>query len=100
MFNIELQNTHKALNRKLQGSAADVMKKGMVDAWEAGLFAEDACGVPILTVHDELDFEDYGDLDAPCWKELQHIMETCMDDQLSVPLLVDSSHGQSWAACK
>jgi DNA polymerase-1 len=100
MFNIEIQNTHKALNRKLQGSAADVMKKGMVDAWEAGLFSEDACGVPILTVHDELDFEDYGDLDAPCWKELQHIMETCMDDKLSVPLLVSSSHGVSWGACK
>lgn len=100
MFNIERQSTHKALNRKLQGSAADVMKKAMVDAWEAGLFEPDQCGVPILTVHDELDFEDYGPEDAPCWKELQHVMENCMGDMLRVPLLVSSSFGDSWAACK
>lgn len=100
MYNIELQNTHKALNRKLQGSAADVMKKAMVDAWEAGLFSEDMCGVPILTVHDELDFEDYGPEDAPCWGQLKRLMETCMDDYLSIPLQVTASHAQSWGGCK
>lgn len=100
MYNIERQSTHKALNRKLQGSAADVMKKAMVDAWEMGLFAEDACGVPILTVHDELDFEDYGDENAECWRELQHVMENCMGDLLKVPLLVSSSFGATWKDCK
>lgn len=100
MYNIELQQTHKALNRKLQGSAADVMKKGMVDAWEAGLFDEDQCGVPILTVHDELDFEDYGDEDARCWGDLKHVLENCMADKLRVPMIVSTSHGQSWGACK
>lgn len=96
-YNIERQHTHKALNRKLQGSAADVMKKAMVDAYEAGLFEEHACGIPILTVHDELDFEDKGDLDNPAWEELKHVMEHCMDHLLRVPLLVDGGYGETWA---
>lgn len=86
--------THKALNRKLQGGAADVMKKAMVDAYEAGLFEEDACGIPTLTVHDELDFEDFNDFDAPCWAELIRVMETCV--KTLVPLRVDAGVGQSW----
>lgn len=86
--------THKALNRKLQGGAADIMKKAMVDAYEAGLFAEDACGIPILTVHDELDFEDFGPEDASCWKELAHIAENCV--QTRVPIRIDAKSGQNW----
>lgn len=96
-FNIERQHTHKALNRKLQGSAADVMKKAMVDAYEGGLFADDACGIPILTVHDELDFEDLGDPDNPAWGELKRVMENCMGGLLRVPLIVDGDVGKSWA---
>ena len=94
-YNIERQHTHKALNRKLQGSAADVMKKGMVEAYEAGLFAEDACGVPCLTVHDELDFDDQGDLDNPAWRELERIMCSAIPG-LRVPLLVDAGVGKTW----
>lgn len=92
--NVERSFTHKALNRKLQGGAADVMKKAMVDAYEAGLFADDACGIPILTVHDELDFEDYGDPDAACWKELEHITENCVS--LKIPLRIDAKAGPNW----
>lgn len=96
-YNIERQHTHKALNRKLQGSAADIMKKAMVDAWEGGLFHDSACGVPILTVHDELDFEDRGDPDNPAWTELVHTMENCVASLLKVPLLVDMGTGVTWA---
>lgn len=95
-YNIERSHTHKALNRKLQGSAADVMKKAMVDAYEAGLFADSACGIPILTVHDELDFDDVGDLDNPAWAELKHVMENCMGSRLRVPLLVDAGVAKTW----
>jgi DNA polymerase-1 len=100
MFNIERQHTHKALNRKLQGSAADVMKKAMVDCWESGLFHDSACGVPILTVHDELDFEDLGDLDNPAWDHMQRTMESTLSERLSVPLLVDGGYGDTWKDCK
>ena len=98
MYSIERAMTHKALNRKLQGSAADVMKKAMVDAYEAGLFEEHACGIPSLTVHDELDFEYYGDMDNPAWAELKRTMENCMVDRLRVPLLVEGDVGPNWAA--
>lgn len=95
VYNIERSFTHKAVNRKLQGGAADVMKKGMVDAYEAGLFADDACGIPMLTVHDELDFEDENDLDNPAWLELMRVMETCIPS-LRIPLKVDQKIGKSW----
>ena len=97
MFNIERQQTHKALNRKLQGSAADVMKVAMVEAYEAGLFAEDACGIPVLTVHDELDFEDLGSPDNPAWIELKRTMEGALSGRLSVPLIVEGDVGETWA---
>ena len=95
-YNIERSHTHKALNRKLQGGAADVMKKAMVTAYEAGYFADDACGMPCLTVHDELDFEYYGrDLSAPCWTDFKHLMENAMPG-LRVPVRIDGSSGPAW----
>lgn len=92
--NIQRAFTHKALNRKLQGGAADVMKKALVDAYEAGLFEDDACGMPMLTVHDELDFEDEGDPDSPAWKELKYVMENCL--KLRIPIIVDMGVGPNW----
>ncbi len=41
--------TYKALNRLIQGSAADQTKKAMLDCYKEGL-------TPMLTVHDELCF--------------------------------------------
>lgn len=83
--------THKAPNRRLQGSAADLMKKAMLDAWRAGVF--DYTGVPRLTVHDELDFSDPGDCDD-AFTELKQIMESCME--LRVPIRVDEEIGPDW----
>ena len=56
--NIKRSATHKALNRRLQGTAADLMKMAMLRCYEDGIF--DYIGVPRLTVHDELDFSDPG----------------------------------------
>jgi DNA polymerase-1 len=87
--------THKALNARLQGDAADIMKQAMVAAWQAGLFDQDALGAPHLTVHDELDgsFE----LTSRCreaLRELKYLMETCVT--LGVPLRVDCESGVNW----
>lgn len=94
-FNIERAMLHKALNRKLQGGAADAMKKAMVDAYEAGLFADDACGIPLLTVHDELDFE----VDDSCvgehWTEFKRVMEHAIPS-MRVPVRMDLSIGDNW----
>ena len=89
--------THKALNRKLQGGAADLMKKAMVECYEGGLFADTACGIPLLTVHDELDFDDeHDDPNHPAWAELVHVMETVLP--LRVPVIADMSMGKSWGS--
>ena len=95
--NIERAHTHKALNRKLQGSAADLMKKAMLECYEQGVF--DVTGVPRLTVHDELDFSDTG---APGTEEafayMQHIMENAIP--LRIPVRADMEIGPDWGHCE
>ncbi|MFA5137391.1 MAG: hypothetical protein WC489_08440, partial [Patescibacteria group bacterium] len=75
-------------------------KKGMLDAWDSGLFD---LLVPHLTVHDEIDVsvpKTRAGLDA--FRELQHTMETCMDEvaPLSVPLIAEAELGGSWGTGK
>jgi len=94
----ERVGTHAALNARLQGGAADVMKKGMVDCYNAGLFEEDACGTPHLTVHDELDWSAH---DTPraeaAFAEAKRTLEQCA--KLRVPLIVEMSSGANWGEC-
>lgn len=92
---IERVGLHKAVNRVLQGSAADLMKKAMVDCYDAGLFDE---LMPCLTVHDELDWSD------PCtprtdeqFREIRHIMETAIPG-LSVPIICATDRGPDWGS--
>lgn len=88
--------THKALNRKLQGSAADIMKAGMVKAYEDGIF--DALGgPPHLTVHDELDLSYHPDCQEAL-NELVHVLETAVT--VSVPLMVQVATGPDWGSAK
>lgn len=84
---------YTALNRILQGSAADIMKKAMVDIWESGVC--EYVDVPHLTVHDELDWSVHPDT-APYMEEVKRLMEHTVE--LKLPLLVDSKIGESWGA--
>lgn len=93
---IKRAKTHKALNRRLQGSAADLMKKAMLICWESGIF--DATGVPRLTVHDELDFSDPGGRDE-AFREMQHVMETAIPG-LRIPVRADYEIGLNWGDVK
>lgn len=93
--NIQRAYTHKALNRKLQGSAADLMKMAMLRCYEDGVF--DHIGVPRLTVHDELDFSDFGGVDDG-YLEMKRIMETALP--LDVPILADGEIGPDWGHVK
>ena len=95
-FNIRRAYLYAALNYRLQGTAADIMKKAMVDCWEQGVFAY--TGVPRLTVHDELGFSDTGNVPEDAWREMVHIMESTI--LLKVPLRFDLKSGQSWKECK
>jgi DNA polymerase I len=89
--------THAALNARIQGSAADIMKLAMVNIWESGIC--DVLGAPHLTVHDELDGS-YRDDKAgrEALRELKHLMENVV--KLTVPLRVDAATGANWGSCK
>jgi DNA polymerase I-like protein with 3'-5' exonuclease and polymerase domains len=98
-FDIRRCQTHKALNRLLQGSAADMLKQGMVSAWEAGIFSSTTDFTCSLTVHDELD----GSLfptkrGKECYDELKHILETAIP--LQIPVLVGDGTGFDWSQAK
>ncbi len=93
--NIVRAGLHKALNRKLQGSAADMMKQAMLQCWDAGIF--DSVGVPHLTIHDELDLSDDGQHEE-AFAEMQHILENAIP--LSVPVRADCEIGTNWGNCK
>ena len=81
----------------LQGSAADLKKAAMVQCHEAGVF--DTIGYPLLTVHDELDF------DNPRTKESEEaILEVIriMQDAIpiNVPVIADRESGPNWGSVK
>jgi DNA polymerase-1 len=79
-------------NKLIQGSAADVMKKGMVDAFKAGVF--DVIH-PHLTVHDELDNSVPKTKEGrEAIQELQNCMEKCVE--LRVPIKADMELGNNW----
>lgn len=87
--------SYRALNRRLQGSAADLLKKGMIDCYEAGLF--DKVGFPHITVHDELDFSYHPDLHN-YFEEIRHTIENAIP--LRVPIIMESEIGPNWGAVK
>ena len=78
--------TYKALNKLIQGSAADQTKKAMADCYAEGL-------LPMLTVHDELCFSVESSEQAA---RIQEIMETGLSDVLKVPSKVDAELGNNW----
>jgi DNA polymerase I-like protein with 3'-5' exonuclease and polymerase domains len=76
--------TYKALNRLIQGSAADQTKKAMLDCYNAG-------HTPMLTVHDELCFNIDGTEQA---EQIKNIMETGVE--LKVPSKIDVDIQDDW----
>ncbi|MGH2778773.1 MAG: DNA polymerase I [Actinomycetota bacterium] len=87
----------QALNAPIQGTAADIMKLAMIGVDQA--LREEGLGTKmILTVHDELVFEvPTGEEDAA--KQLVEREMTSVAD-MKVPLVVESSFGETWAHAK
>jgi DNA polymerase-1 len=85
-------NTYRALNAVIQGSGADMIKKAMVSAHNAGIL--DVCLLH-LQIHDELVISKprtkAGDEAA---KELKNIMENII--KLKVPVISDCKIGANW----
>jgi len=92
---IQRAGLHKALNRLLQGSAADLLKKAMLVCYEDGLFEGDR--LPLLTVHDELDFSAM-DASDPMWGTVRDVMEEVMP--LRVPVRTEVELGPNWGMLK
>ena len=76
--------TYKALNRLIQGSAADQVKIAMVNCYKAG-------HIPMLQIHDELCFNIESESDE---KNIINVMENSVE--LEVPNKVDVSIGDNW----
>lgn len=79
---------HKALNRLIQSSAADQMKKSMLDLWEEGY-------LPLVTVHDELGFSVKNPEEA---EQIKEIMENSI--RLEVPSRVQLDIVRNWGEAK
>ena len=79
--------TYKALNRLIQGSAADMTKKAMVDLYEKGI-------VPHIQIHDEL-----------CFSTTDHeaeLIKQTMEQTISLEVKnkVDYESGPNWGNIK
>jgi DNA polymerase I len=98
---IRMAAEREAVNMPIQGTAADVLKRAMIDVhtalatWNAG---RPVSSRMILTVHDELLFE------APVdeAQEVAELARTVMERAfpLDVPLTVDVGVGPNWKAAK
>ena len=80
--------TYKALNKLIQGSAADMTKNAMLDLYKEGI-------TPHIQVHDELDISVVNDLEAA---KIKDIMENAVD--LKIPNKVDYESGPNWGSIK
>jgi DNA polymerase I-like protein with 3'-5' exonuclease and polymerase domains len=76
--------TYKALNKLIQGSAADMTKKAMLDLYNEGI-------IPHIQIHDELDISVKDDNHA---KKIVEIMESAVT--LAIPNKVDYESGETW----
>ena len=85
-----------AVNLPIQGSAADIMKRAMIDVHAA--LASNAAARMILTVHDELLFE----VPKNEADEIAAIVRERMESAaaLAVPLTVDVGIGENWKEAK
>lgn len=96
-FNLRSFAERTAMNTPIQGSAADIIKKAMIDMSQR-LKQEGLKTRLLLQVHDELIFE------APK-EEIEKLIEIVPDVmehalELKVPLKVDYSYGPTWYDAK
>jgi len=80
--------TYKALNKLIQGSAADMTKKAMIELHKEKI-------IPHIQVHDELDISVKDDKEA---EKIKKIMESAVE--LEVPNKVDYESGENWGNIK
>ena len=82
--NIRRAFTYKALNKLIQGSAADMTKKAMLDLYKEKI-------IPHIQIHDELDISIESQKHA---NKIIDIMQNAV--KLHVPNKVDYESGENW----
>jgi DNA polymerase I len=87
-----------AVNMPIQGSAADILKKAMIDVHRALPRVAGGRARMILTVHDELLFEAPEAAADETVSAVRRLMESAVT--LSVPLTVDVGVGKNWKEAK
>ncbi|KOY81199.1 DNA polymerase I [Lysinibacillus macroides] len=96
-FNLRSFAERTAMNTPIQGSAADIIKKAMIDM-DARLKKEQMQAKLLLQVHDELIFEAPKEEIALLEKIVPEVMENAIE--LAVPLKVDFNSGSTWYEAK
>jgi DNA polymerase-1 len=82
-----------AINAPMQGTAADIIKKAMIDV-EQWISAENIDARMVMQVHDELVLEVNEQQLESITAKIEEIMEQAV--KLSVPLIVDAGRGDNW----
>ena len=96
-WNIRAHGERIARNTPIQGTAADVIKKAMIEVQQA-LDEARSGAMLLLQVHDELVLETpAGELEAVRAMVVSHMQNATA---LDVPLVVDTGAGESWYDCK
>ena len=80
--------TYNALNKLIQGSAADMTKKAMIELYKEGI-------IPHIQIHDELDISVKSKEHA---EKIKNIMEDAVS--LEIPNKVDYESGLNWGIIK
>tara|TARA_Y100000310_G_scaffold117378_1_gene116131 strand:+ start:47 stop:1939 length:1893 start_codon:yes stop_codon:yes gene_type:complete len=84
--NIKRAFTYKALNKLIQGSAADMTKQAMINLYKEGI-------TPMIQLHDELDISTQDEAQG---KKIVEIMENAVE--LEIPNKVDYESGDDWGS--
>jgi DNA polymerase-1 len=96
-FNLRAFAERTAMNTPVQGTAADIIKKAMIQVRSA-IREQGFKSRMLLQVHDELVLE------APAaeLESVKHLLQSAMENAvlLSVPLSVEIKQGRNWAETK
>jgi DNA polymerase-1 len=85
---------YKVTNYLIQGSAAEILKKGLVDCWKAGVFGTLKLH---MTIHDEnVVSVPYNKEGYEAALEMQRLMTDAYKERLSIPMVVNVEGGANW----
>ncbi len=95
---IRMAAEREAVNMPIQGTAADILKRAMIDVHAALPMLAGGRTRMILTVHDELLFEAPRETAEESAEVLRDIMQRAVP--LRVPVVVDVGIGENWKEAK